>query len=77
MYIRNFTNNIANYLIMCYNKNMNDRFDLRTTHNDVRFRYAKGKSSYEGNERHPYHEILFITDGGGRFKSEHFDMLLT
>ena len=52
-------------------------FEYKYTSHDILFRYAKGKSLQSGREIHPYHEILFFVDGGGRFLSEKFEQPLS
>lgn len=39
-------------------------------------RYARGESIRRGNEIHPYHEILFFLDGGGKMLTEEFERSL-
>lgn len=52
---------------------MENNFEKKFTHNQVLFRYAKGKSLASGYEIHPYNEILFFIDGGGRLLTEYFE----
>lgn len=52
---------------------MNTNFENKHKYCDIYFRYAKGKSLRQGNEIHPYHEILYFIKGGGRFFTEQFD----
>lgn len=71
MYIRNIVNfvaNSANYVIL-YAMNT---FENKLTVNNITFRYAKGKSLAEGNEIHPYNEILYYMGGEATFLSEKF-----
>ena len=51
---------------------MNNYFEKKLTYNHISFRYSKGKSLSNGNEIHPYHEILFFIDGDATFLSENF-----
>ena len=51
---------------------MNNYFEKKLTYNGISFRYSKGKSISNGNEIHPYHEILFFIDGNATFLSENF-----
>lgn len=51
---------------------MDNYFEKKTTYNQITFRYARGKSLMDGNEIHPYHEILYYIDGGADFLSEEF-----
>ena len=51
-------------------------FEYKYTSHDILFRYAMGKSLQSGREIHPYHEILYFVDGGGRFLSEKFEQPL-
>lgn len=73
MYITKATFDIAKSLSVWYNNNMKNCFENKIHHGDILFRYAKGRSILKGNEIHPYHEILYFTDGGGKFYSENFD----
>lgn len=73
MYIRNIAINIANLSNICYNVPMENIFENKTQCNDILFRYAKGKSILEGNEIHPYHELLYFIKGEGKFYSDDFD----
>ena len=52
---------------------MNTNFENKHQYCNIHFRYAKGKSLRQGNEIHPYHEILYFIKGGGRFFTEQFD----
>lgn len=52
-------------------------FEYKHTSHNILFRYAKGKSLQSGREIHPYHEILYFVDGGGRFLSEKFEQPLS
>ena len=56
---------------------MNPLYEKKLTHNQISFRYSKGKSHLEGNEIHPYHEILYYMDGDVTFLSEAFQEELT
>ena len=47
-------------------------FENKLTINKINFRYAKGKSIAEGNEIHPYNEILYYMGGKATFLSEKF-----
>lgn len=51
---------------------MNNYYEIKQQYQQTTFRYAKGKSISEGNEIHPYHEILFYIDGNTTFLSENF-----
>ena len=51
---------------------MDTYFEEKATYTQISFRYAKGKSISEGNEIHPYYEILFYIDGNATFLSENF-----
>lgn len=51
---------------------MNNYFEKKLSYNQISFRYTKGQSYYEGNEFHPYHEILYYIDGDATFLSEEF-----
>ena len=77
MYIRNIAINIANLSNICYNVPMENIFENKTQCNDILFRYAKGKSILEGNEIHPYHELLYFIKGEGKFYSDDFDTELS
>ena len=55
---------------------MNTSFEYKTELDGVRVRYARGRSIRVGNEIHPYHEILFFLQGGGRLLTEDFEVTL-
>ena len=57
---------------MCYSPCMNNFYEEKLTYNQISFRYTKGKSLVEGNEIHPFHEILYYIDGKATFLSEEF-----
>lgn len=52
---------------------MKKNFEKRITSNDILYRYARGKSLASGYEIHPYNEVLFYMDGGGRLLTESFE----
>lgn len=56
---------------------MNTNFENKLTYKQISFRYAKGKSLVEGNETHPYHEILYYIKGNATFLSERFEEKLS
>lgn len=49
-----------------------NNFEEKKSYNQISFRYAKGKSLRNGNEIHPYHEILYYIDGGATLLSANF-----
>lgn len=77
MYIGFFAFNIAITIFFSYNCSMDTYFEKKIIYNQISFRYAKGKSITDGNEIHPYHEILFYIDGGGKFLSEDYEEALS
>lgn len=42
---------------------MENKFEKITNINDIKFKYAKGKSERHGLEIHPYHEIIYFLEG--------------
>lgn len=68
---------IANPVILSYDEEMNTLLEEKLTYNQISFRYTKGKSHVDGNEIHPYHEILYYIDGNATFLSEEFQEDLT
>lgn len=51
---------------------MNPLFEEKLVHNQITYRYSKGKSHVDGKEIHPYHEILYYMGGDVTFVSEKF-----
>ncbi|MBQ2743657.1 MAG: helix-turn-helix domain-containing protein [Oscillospiraceae bacterium] len=52
---------------------METNFEKKIVYNEILFRYARGKSLVNGYEIHPYNEILFFIDGGGKLLTEYFE----
>jgi AraC-like DNA-binding protein len=52
---------------------MEKYFEKKIICNEILFRYAKGKSLVSGYEIHPYNEVLFYIDGGGKLLTENFE----
>lgn len=51
---------------------MENLYEKQLNYNQISFRYSRGKSHINGNEIHPYHEILYYMDGDVTFLSEEF-----
>lgn len=49
---------------------MEKNFEKRLSYNNIFFRYSRGHSLVEGNEIHPYHEILYYLGGEATFICE-------
>ena len=56
---------------------MDKKFEFIKKCNQIKFRYARGKSIESGNEIHEYHEILYYMDGDATFLSENYYEELT
>lgn len=56
---------------------MKNLYEEKLTYNQITFRYSEGKSHVDGNEIHPYHEILYYMGGDVTFLSEQFQEELT
>lgn len=54
-----------------------NRYEQQLHCHGISFRYSKGASHMEGNEIHPYHEILYYMGGNATFVSEKFKEVLT
>ena len=56
---------------------MEKTFEKRICCNDIFFRYSRSHSLMEGNEIHPYHEILYYLGGEATFICEGYQEPLT
>ena len=56
---------------------MMEFFEYKNRYNQISFRYAIGKSLIQGNEIHPYHEILYYMKGNALFMSDRFEEKLS
>ena len=57
---------------MCYDMFMDKSFEYIKNYEQMKFRYARGKSIASGNEIHEYNEILYYMDGEATFLSEDY-----
>lgn len=64
--------NIAKTAKLCYTAPMDKNFEYIKNYNQIKFRYAGGKSIESGNEIHEYDEILYYIDGDASFMSENY-----
>ena len=76
IYIEKYGISIANPANSSYDNLMekiqDSLYEKKLNHNQISFRYSRGKSHMNGNEIHPYHEILYYMDGDATFLSEKF-----
>lgn len=56
---------------------MEKTFEKRLSYNEIFFRYSRSHSLMEGNEIHPYHEILYYLGGEATFICEGYQEPLT
>ena len=56
---------------------MEKNFEKRLSYNEIFFRYSRSHSLMEGNEIHPYHEILYYLGGEATFICEGYQEPLT